>query len=95
MGYSAIPLTLHRMAKVLWEPRQQAFREALRAMRKAASLSQVELAEKLDKPQSFVSKYESGERRLEYVEVELVCRACGKSLSEFAEQFQDDHPLSD
>lgn len=93
MGYLTNPLTLLRMAKILWEPRQQAFREALWAMRKAAGLNQVEMAKKLGKPQSFVSKYESGERRLEYVEVEMICHACGKTLSEFAEQFESDNPI--
>ena len=33
------------------------------------SLTQTQLAEKLGKPQSFVSKYEIGERRLDFIEV--------------------------
>ena len=38
------------------------------AARKAAGLTQTELAEQLGKPQSYVSKYERGERRLDVVE---------------------------
>lgn len=43
-------------------------REHLVAARHAAGLSQQELAEKLDRPQSFVAKYEGGERRIDLVE---------------------------
>jgi len=46
-------------------------------MRKNAKLSQVQLAEKLKVRQQFVSKYETGERNLDFVEVCLVCKACG------------------
>ncbi|MBL4602197.1 MAG: helix-turn-helix transcriptional regulator [Emcibacteraceae bacterium] len=46
-------------------------------MRKKANLSQVQLADKLKVRQQFVSKYETGERNLDFVEVCLVCKACG------------------
>ena len=38
------------------------------ALRKAAGLTQVELALRIGKPQSFVAKYEGGERRLDVIE---------------------------
>ncbi len=41
---------------------------ALRAAREAAGLTQQQLAKELDKPQSFVAKYELGERRLDVIE---------------------------
>lgn len=44
-------------------------REALVAAREAAGLSQHELARRLGRPQSFVSKCESGERRVDIVEL--------------------------
>lgn len=47
------------------------------AARKDAGLTQVDIAERLDKPQSFVSKYERGERRLDVVEFIDVARAIG------------------
>jgi len=38
-------------------------------IRKDAGLTQQQLAEKLEKPQSYVSKYENGERTLDFIEV--------------------------
>ncbi|ONF43885.1 hypothetical protein BTO32_09560 [Marinobacter lutaoensis] len=81
------------MANTLWTYRQQAFRKALRALRQRAELSQSALAERPGKPQSFVSKYESGERRLEYLEVEMICLACNTTLSRFASEFETLYPL--
>ena len=44
------------------------FRDLLIEARKKSGLTQVELSQQLSKPQSFVSKYESGERRLDLIE---------------------------
>lgn len=81
------------MANTLWTYRQQAFRKALKTVRQQAQLSQAALAERLGKPQSFVSKYESGERRLEYLEVEMICLACNITLSRFTSEFETLYPL--
>ena len=43
--------------------------------RKSRGLTQSEVADRLKKPQSFVSKYESGERRLDVIEFIEVCKA--------------------
>jgi transcriptional regulator with XRE-family HTH domain len=51
------------------------FREMLVRVRKTAGLTQAELSELLDRPQSFVSKYERGERRLDVIEFGEVARA--------------------
>ena len=42
------------------------------------------MAGRLGVPQSFVSKYETGERRLDVGEVQAICRVLGLSLVEFA-----------
>jgi len=56
----------------------------LRDVRTRAGVRQAELAGQLGVPQSFVSKYETGERRLEVVEVQEICAVLGLSLVEFA-----------
>lgn len=50
-------------------------RRALVEARHQAGLRQQEVADLLSRPQSFVSKYEQGERRLDVVEFLSVCRA--------------------
>lgn len=50
-------------------------RDALLDARRKKGLTQVEVATLLDKPQSFVSKYKSGERRLDIIEFLEVCKA--------------------
>ena len=53
------------------------FRNLVIEARKSAALTQVELSARLKRPQSFVSKYERGERRLDVVEFGEVARALG------------------
>ena len=56
---------------------QAAFCELMVGARKAAGLTQQALAARLRKPQSFVAKYEGGERRLDVVEFIAIARALG------------------
>jgi len=51
--------------------------DSLSQMRKAAGLSQVELADRLGKPQSFVSSYERGQRRVDLMEFLLIVTTMG------------------
>ena len=51
--------------------------------RRRAGLTQQELAARLRKPQSFVSKYETGERRLDVPEFIRVARCLGTDPAEF------------
>ena len=52
-------------------------RKFLIEARKNAKLTQMELSSRLNRPQSFVSKYERGERRLDVIEFGEVARALG------------------
>ena len=56
-------------------------------VRAEAGLSQEALAKKLGKPKSFVSKYESGARRLDLLELRDVCIAMGVSVVAFVRRF--------
>ena len=50
---------------------------ALVAVRKDAGIRQQALAKKLGRPQSFIAKYEGGERRIDLVEFVAIARALG------------------
>ena len=52
----------------------------LKEIRQKRGVTQVELAEKLGVPQSFVSKYESGERQLDILELRQICLHVGVSF---------------
>src|SRR5437867_13326009 len=61
------------------------FLRRLRQARTEAGLSQAEAARRLGKPQSFVSKCESGERRVDYVELRMFVRLYGVPMTFFDE----------
>lgn len=66
-----------------WGAQNVILQELLTLARSDAQLTQKQLASLLDKPQSYVSKYESGERRLTLPEIRKVVIACGTDLSSF------------
>jgi transcriptional regulator with XRE-family HTH domain len=70
-------LSARRIRKSLHTPEQQLLCELLIAARDKAGLTQHKLARRLGKPQSFVAKYEGGERRLDVVEFLMIARALG------------------
>jgi transcriptional regulator with XRE-family HTH domain len=65
------------MRDTLRSPRQQQLRALLRELRKRRHLTQTQVAKRLAKNQSFVAKYEGGERRLSVIEFIDVVRALG------------------
>ncbi len=67
-------------------PRYRQFLKKLRAARLDAGLTQQKVARALRKPQSFVSKCESGERRVDVVELERFARLYGKRLEDFLQR---------
>jgi transcriptional regulator with XRE-family HTH domain len=66
-----------KLSKSVHSPAQQAFRRLMIMARRRAKLTQQQLAKRLGKPQSFVAKYEGGERRLDVTEFLSVMRAIG------------------
>lgn len=71
-----------------YSPRYGRFRALLRKIREESGLSQTALAEKLGKPQTFISKSEIGERRIDFLETLDFCAACGVSVNQFIERLQ-------
>ena len=65
------------VTKTIHTSNQRAFRELMLQARRNAGLTQRELAERLDKPQSFIAKYEGGERRLDVLEFVTIATVIG------------------
>jgi ribosome-binding protein aMBF1 (putative translation factor) len=78
----------HPMPRSRQSPRQMRLLELLIQARAEAGLTQAEVAQQLRRPQSFVSKYESGERRLDLVELIEVSEALNLPLVGLLEQIQ-------
>lgn len=75
-----IPNEIHHREKLLM---------LLREIRQKRGIRQVELAEQLDVPQSFVSKYESGERQLDILELRRICQVLGIPFDAFIRQLEE------
>lgn len=65
-------------------------RQMLRKIRLDAGLRQADLAARLGQPQSFVSKCENGERKLDVIELKEVCECCGITLAQLVELLESD-----
>lgn len=76
------------MEKSIYTNEYQAVTELLVEIRKEAMITQVALAEALGQSQSFVSKYERGERRLDVIQLRTVCQALGISLPELVRRLE-------
>jgi transcriptional regulator with XRE-family HTH domain len=69
------------MQKTIYSREQRRWARLLQDLRTEAGLTQAQLARRLRRPQSFVSKLEAGQRRIDVVELEAMARAFGLSLS--------------
>ena len=76
------------MEKSIYSRNQRVLLGLLRSVREEAGLRQEDIAKRLGKPQSFVSKFESGERRLDILELREVCSVLGISLGDFVRKLE-------
>ena len=60
----------------------------LKEARQRTGLRQSEVAQQLGQPQSFVSKYEAGERRLDIIELRKLCHVLGIGLPVFIDALE-------
>lgn len=76
------------MSKSIFTTEYAVLRDLLRELRTEKGLTQVQLSETLGMPQSYVSKYETGERRLDVIELREVCQSLGTTLAAFAKKLE-------
>lgn len=76
------------MPRSSFGPRGVLFRRQVKKRRIEANLKQQDVAARLDRPQSFVAKYENGERRLDVVEFIEVAEAIGFDPGDFIREFR-------
>lgn len=73
------------MEKSIFTHNYTLFLALLREARKKAGLTQGQVGERLQQTQSFVSKCERGERRIDIIELHAFCEAIGISLEDFVQ----------
>jgi len=71
------------VSKIKYAQVNEIFCDLLKEIRITKNLRQADVAKRLGMPQSFVSKYETGERRLDFVETVLVCEALKIGIKDF------------
>ena len=76
------------MRKSIHTTQQKRLLALLRDLRLESGLTQADLGSRIQKDQTFISKYESGERRLDILELRALCGAIGISLEEFARRLE-------
>jgi transcriptional regulator with XRE-family HTH domain len=88
MGYSISGYIFGVVKKTLNKKEQKVLLEQLYRLRLSSGLRQSDLADRLNTPQSFISKIESGERRVDLIELRDICIALGSNLKEFINEFE-------
>jgi len=71
------------MAKSIYTAEYQKVLKKLKEARNESGFTQVEISQKLKKPQSYISKIERGERRLDVAELSILAKIYKKSLEYF------------
>ncbi|TGJ98714.1 XRE family transcriptional regulator [Leptospira langatensis] len=71
------------MAKTIYTEEYKIFQRLLKKAREEAGLTQIEVAQELDAPQSFVSKIEAGDRRIDVIEFWRLARLYKKPYDFF------------
>ena len=79
------------MTRSVFSPAYQRLCDWLVEARQARGITQAQLAAELGRPQSFISKYERGERRLDFVEVLEIASALHVGARDLVGELQ--HPV--
>ena len=76
------------MEKTIYTREYTVVLRLLREARQEAGLTQTELAKKLKQSQSFVTKVERGDRRLDIIQLRTMCQTFGLTLAEFVSRLE-------
>ena len=88
--FYALRVMARKLLQLSRKPKErQLFLKMLREARENADMLQEDVAKALGTTQAFVSKYELGERRLDFLDLARICDALGVSLSEFVGLFEE------
>ena len=77
------------MKKSLNSKENKILLEMLYQLRVSSGLFQSDLAELLNVPQSFVSKIETGERRIDFIELREILKCLNTNIMEFLIEFEN------
>lgn len=76
------------MKKTIHSKEHRILISLLREIREDKSLTQSQLAELIGSDQTFISKIENSERRIDLIELRVICKALNQPFLEFVEQLE-------
>lgn len=88
LGYAHLGYYFSNVKKTFNIKEHKILHEQLYQLRVSLGLTQQDLAAKLNVPQSFISKIESGERRLDNIELREICKCLDTDLMEFITELE-------
>ncbi len=78
------------MAKSIYDINHKIFYDLLYRLRLNSGLKQSELASQLGVPQSYISKIENGQRRVDIIELKNICKVFDLTLIDFIKKYEEE-----
>lgn len=76
------------MRKTIFSREQEVLLWHLQKARREAGLTQRQMAERLQRTQAWISQCETGERRIDYLELRAICQAIGVPFVDFVQRVE-------
>jgi len=77
------------MGRYKWSMQETVLLDLLKSIRLEAGLSGSNIQKLLGRPNSYVTKVESGDKRLDILELNEYCKVCNISLTEFSKRLEE------